>query len=82
MQGLDLKFSDYACRDIIARLPAIGSNERKVAMTQMLNHLNQLRALDSSFVDMLSAVDFVPTQSGDLRSPAQLYDPRRVTFSA
>ena len=42
----------------------------------MLRELQELASQDSSFLQLLGATSFVPTDSGDLRTPAQIYDPR------
>ena len=64
------------CRDLIGRLASIGSSERDAAMVEMLHQLPQLQAMDAEMRGFLAGAEFVPTESGRLRAPDQLFDPR------
>lgn len=45
-------------------------------MMRMLEQLPQLEMIEPDITSFLQTVKFVPTASGGLRAPEQLYDPR------
>ena len=66
-----------ACRDfVLCRLDAIAPELRERLLAGMLTELPLLAHQDDSFTQLLSRTSFVPTESGSLKSPAELYDPR------
>ena len=66
-----------ACRDyLLPALPAMEPQMQERLAASMLRELQELGSQDSSFLQLLGVSSFVPTDSGDLRTPAQIYDPR------
>ena len=66
-------------RDLLSRLGSLKEADRNAAMKQMLRQLPYLEAMDNSINDFISNTAFVPTTSGELRAPGELYDPRQVS---
>ena len=65
----------------MSRLGSLKESERNAAMAQMLQQLPYLEALDNDINDFISAAAFVPTPSGELYAPEELYDPRQAKIA-
>lgn len=65
----------------MSRLDSLETSDRDTAMAKMLQELPHLEAMDSNFSDFISAAAFVPTASGQLRAPEELYDPRQASLT-
>lgn len=65
----------FRCR-VIGRIDELLSDVRNEAMLTILKELRFLSLQDVSIKDTLMHLAFVPTLSGELRSPRSLYDPR------
>jgi hypothetical protein len=63
-------------RCVVERTAELPDALRDDALLAMLGELPQLRAEDRELVAYLKAAPFVPTASGSLCAPAELYDPR------
>ncbi|KAL1500258.1 hypothetical protein AB1Y20_012926 [Prymnesium parvum] len=65
-------FRDY----IFPRLPVLPVSARDSAMLSVLHGLHGLCAEDSTFLEALRELSFVPVQSGLLRRPDELFHPK------
>ena len=63
---------------LLPRLLSMDPRVREQLAAGMLGELQELAGMDPSFLQLLGATPFVPTESGDLRTPAQIYDPRHA----
>lgn len=63
-------------RCAVEAAPQLATGLRDSVLLQMLGELPQLRAEDRDLAGYLKAAPFVPTASGKLCAPAELYDPR------
>ena len=67
---------------VFNRLHEITPEVRNNMMLSILKELPQLAAVDSSFREALKQLAFVPTASGTLQIPKNLYDPRSPELTA
>eukprot|EP00250_Pteridium_aquilinum_P009785 c18934_g1_i2 orf=1-1680(-) len=65
---------------VIDQIKDLTANVRDQAMLTVLKELPLLHLQDPAFKDTLRNLAFVPTPSGELRSPKNLYDPRIEEF--
>lgn len=63
-------------RCVVERVATLRPQQRDAVVLQILRELPQLQAQDRAFADSLRVTPFVPTGSGQLRTPSELYDPR------
>ena len=66
---------------VFTRMATLNADARNSAMVMVLANLPRLRMEDPDFVGELTEVEFVPTASGALHRPKDLYDPK-VTEAA
>ncbi|KAL7096896.1 hypothetical protein ACP275_10G109500 [Erythranthe tilingii] len=67
---------------VLNRLKQLESDVRNRVMLSVLQELPQLCVEDASFRESLRNLEFVPTVSGNLKSPAVLFDPRNEELYA
>lgn len=68
--------------NVFNRIDQLESDVRNNIMLSVLQELPQLCVEDTSFREFLRNLEFVPTLSGTLKSPATLYDPRNEELYA
>lgn len=62
--------------DILPKLATLPQPVRDTAMLLMLRHLPDLQQQDRGFAQLLAQTPFLPSGSGQLHVPSDLYDPR------
>ncbi|XP_031090600.1 sacsin isoform X2 [Ipomoea triloba] len=67
---------EFYKRCVLTRISGLDPTVRDNIMVSVLKELPQLCSEDASFREMLKSLNFIPTFSGSLKSPAVLYDPR------
>ncbi|KAI3443790.1 hypothetical protein Pfo_000455 [Paulownia fortunei] len=67
---------------VLNRIKQLETDVRNRVMLSVLQELPQLCVEDASFRESLRNLEFVPTVSGTLKSPAMLYDPRNEELYA
>ncbi|KAL0374333.1 UNVERIFIED_CONTAM: hypothetical protein Sradi_3349000 [Sesamum radiatum] len=67
---------------VLNRIEELETDVRDSIMLSILQELPQLCVEDASFREILRNLEFLPTISGTLKSPAKLYDPRNEELYA
>ncbi|KAL3502258.1 hypothetical protein ACH5RR_036707 [Cinchona calisaya] len=67
---------------VLNRIKELETDVRDGIMLSILKELPQVCIEDASFRERLRNLEFVPTSSGSLQSPAMLYDPRNEELYA
>ncbi|KAK4397028.1 Sacsin [Sesamum angolense] len=67
---------------VLNRIEELETDVRDSIMISVLQELPQLCVEDASFREILRNLEFLPTISGTLKSPAKLYDPRNEELYA
>lgn len=77
-----MKKAQFYKQNVFSKIEELESNDRDNIMLAIVKDLPQLCLEDASFREDLRNLEFVPTSSGSLKSPAMLYDPRNEELYA